>query len=110
MTYPLNGRLVRPFLFGAFLCAMPIVGSSQGVVCSDGFGSFDATSASGVAVTVGAPKESGLARRACQAKLSWDNQKMQVEPGAWQVDIDLMGVDLGLGPRVKLRIRKSIRS
>jgi len=100
MTYPLNGRLVRPFLFGAFLCAMPIVGSSQRVVCSDGFGSFDATSASGVAVSVGPPKESGLARRACQAKLSWDNQKMQVEPGAWQVDIDLMGVDLGLGPRV----------
>jgi hypothetical protein len=53
-----------------------------------------------VAVSVGAPKESGLARRACQAKLNWDNQKMQVEPGAWQVDVDLMGVDLGLGPRV----------
>jgi hypothetical protein len=63
MTYPLNGRLVRTFLFGAFLCAIPIAGSSQRVVCSDGFGSFDATSASGVAVSVGALKESGLARR-----------------------------------------------
>jgi hypothetical protein len=100
MRYPLNGRLVRTCLVGAFLCATPIAGSSQRVVCSDGFGSFDATSASGVAVSVGAPKESGLARRACQAKLNWDNQKMQVEPGAWQVDVDLMGVDLGLGPRV----------
>jgi hypothetical protein len=100
MAYPRTGRLVRTFLFGAFLCAIPMVGISQRVVCSDGFGSFNGTSASGVAVSVGASKESGFARRACQAKLSWDNQKMQVEPGAWQVDIDLMGVDLGLGPRV----------
>jgi hypothetical protein len=100
MTYLLNGRLVRTFLFGAFLCAIPIPGSSQRVVCSDGFGSFNATSASGVAISVGAPKENGLARRDCQAKLHWDDQNMQVERGAWQVDIDLMGVDLGLGPPV----------
>jgi hypothetical protein len=78
------------------------------VVCSAGFGSFDSNSTTGVAVSVGALKETGIARRACQAKLSWDNQELLLVPEGWQVDVDLMNVDLGFGSLVAaLQIKES---
>jgi len=78
------------------------------VVCSAGFGSFHSNSTTGVAVSVGALKETGIARRACQAKLRWDNQELLLVPEAWQVDVDLMNVDLGFGsPVAALQIKES---
>jgi hypothetical protein len=107
MKYPLDRRLVRVLLFAAFVCATPLF-RGQNVVCSAGFGSFDATSTSGVAVSVGPLKQSGLAKRACQAQLSWDNQELAIAPGAAQVDVDLMDVDLGFGsPVVALQVKES---
>lgn len=95
-------------LFAPFLCAPPLLCKGQDVVCSAGFGSFDSNSTTGVAVSVGALKETELARRACQAKLSWDNQELLLVPEAWQVDVDLMNVDLGLGSLVAaLQIKES---
>ena len=78
------------------------------MVCSDGFGSFEAKSPGDVTVSVGAAKTAGFAQRVCQAKLSWGEQELLVEPSAWQVDVDVMDVDLGLGsPVVALQIKKS---
>jgi hypothetical protein len=95
-------------LFAPFLSALPLLCIGQDVVCSAGFGSFDSKSTTGVAVAVGALKETGIARRACQAKLSWDNQELMLVPEAWQVDVDLMNVDLGFGsPVAALQIKES---
>lgn len=78
------------------------------MVCSAGFGNFDATSATGVALSVGALKEEGFSRRVCEAKLTWDKRALVVEGRAWQVDVDLMGADLGFGsPVAALQIRKA---
>ena len=73
---------------------------NQQVVCSGGFGSFDAESTTGLTVSVGAARNGEFAARACQAKLSWDKQDLLVEPVAWKVDVDAMGVDLGVGSLV----------
>ena len=73
---------------------------TQQVVCSGGFGSFDAESTTGLTVSVGAARNGEFAARACQAKLSWDKQDLLVQPVAWKVDVDAMGVDLGLGSLV----------
>ena len=100
MPYWINCRLVRMLLSALFLSALPLLCRGQDVVCSAGFGSFDSNSTTGVAVSVGALKGTGLARPACQAKLSWDNQELPLAPEAWQVDVDLMNVDLGFGPPV----------
>jgi hypothetical protein len=106
MKYPLNRRLLRVLLFAAFVCATPLI-RGQNVVCSAGFGSFDANSTTGVALLVGPQKQqTGLANRVCQAKLSWDNQDLLPAPEAWQVDVDLMEADLGFGsPVVALQIK-----
>jgi hypothetical protein len=110
VTHPLNGPLARALQFSAFFCFTCIVCRSQAhdVVCSNGFGSFDAKSPGGVTVSVGAIKNAELAQRACQAKFTWGDQDLLVEPRASQVDVDVMGVDLGVGPQVvALQIKKS---
>lgn len=73
---------------------------TQQVVCSGGFGSFHAESTTGLTVSVGAARNGEFAARACQARLSWDKQDLLVEPNAWKVDVDAMGVDLGVGSLV----------
>jgi hypothetical protein len=62
-----------------------------------------------VTVSVGPLKQqTGLADRACQAKLSWNSQELLLAPDAWQVDVDLMGVDLGFrAPVVAIQTKKT---
>lgn len=83
-------------------CVIADVHSSpaQDAVCSGGFGSFTARFATGVTVSVGAKRNAKFAGRTCVAKLDWDKQDLLVEPDAWQVDVDAMGIDLGLGSPV----------
>ena len=91
-------------------CAVAMVGSieAQDVVCSGGFGSFKSTFATGVTVSVDARRNADFAGRVCEAKLNWADKDLMVEPKAWQVDVDAMGIDLGLGtPVVAFQIRKS---
>jgi hypothetical protein len=76
------------------------ISHAQDVVCSAGFGSFNATFATGVIVSVGAKHSGQFAGRSCQATLHWNKQNLVVEPDAWQVDVDAVGVDLGLGSPV----------
>lgn len=101
---------VSAFLSSIFFCVVSTFCSGQihNIVCSDGFGKFESKFASGVTVRVGAAKNSQLARRVCEARLSWDKEDLVVEPEASQVDIDVLGVDLGLGtPVVAFQMRKS---
>jgi hypothetical protein len=93
-----------------FFCLAAIAGSgaAQDVVCSGGFGSFKSTFATGVTVSVDARRNTEFAGRICEAKLNWAQKDLLVEPKAWQVDVDAMGIDLGLGaPVVAFQIRKS---
>lgn len=49
-----------------------------------------------------------FASRACEATLRWGRNELSVVPEASQVDIDVMGADLGLGaPVVAFQIRNS---
>lgn len=83
-------RLARAFLFALLLSALSTLSKAQdGVVCSAGFGSFDAISTTGVTLSVGALQQpNGFAKRACQATLSWNKQELVIAPKAWQVDVD----------------------
>jgi len=109
MTRLLKGYLVGILLLAFLLSALSSLSTAQDVVCSDGFGSFYAGSATGVALTVGPPKQqSGLADRACQAKLSWNNQELMLAPDEWQVDVDLAEADLGFGaPVVAIQTKRT---
>jgi hypothetical protein len=81
---------------------------NRDVVCRDGDGGFQAVSPTGVKVRVGPPVTDGLAARACEATLSWGDQKLEVVAAAAEVDIDAFGVDLGLGaPVIALQVKKS---
>jgi hypothetical protein len=109
MLRPLNSQLAWKWLLLSF-CGVGTVGSTlaQDVVCSGGFGSFESTFATGVTVSVDARRNADFAGRVCEAKLNWADKDLTVEPKAWQVDVDAMGIDLGLGaPVVAFQIRKS---
>jgi hypothetical protein len=109
MLRPLNSQLASKWMLLSF-CLVGMVGSleAQDVVCSGGFGNFKSTSASGVTVSVDARRNTEFAGRACEAKLNWGKTDLLVEPKAWQVDVDAMGIDLGLGaPVVAFQIRKN---
>jgi hypothetical protein len=104
-----NRQLARKWMLLA-LCLMGLPGSlkAQNVVCSGGFGNFKATTASGVIVSVDARRNTEFAGRVCEAKLHWGKTELLVEPKAWEVDVDAMSIDLGLGaPLVAFQIRKS---
>jgi hypothetical protein len=110
MKNPLNRRRLRIFEFSIFFCVISTLCRSQshGVVCSDGFGSFNFKSTTGVTVSVGAAKNGEFAQRDCKAEFTWNQQNLMVEPDAWQVDVDLMDADLGLGaPVVALQVKRS---
>ncbi len=109
MTFPGNPSL--KYLSVAILfCAAPVAfaDGAQDVVCSGGFGSFHFRFGTGVTVSVGAQRHAGFAAHACEARLEWEKQNLVAESGAWQVDIDALGADLGLGsPVVAFQIRKT---
>jgi hypothetical protein len=59
-------------------------------------------------VRVGATRNGGLATRACGATLSWDKRDLLVVSEASQVDIDVLGGDLGLDtPVVAFQVKRS---
>ncbi len=92
------------------LLATPVVTHAQvrPSLCSDGFGEFHTSFFSGVKVTVGASRKEGFATRACAATLEWGKDSLPVVPEAAAVDIDALGVDLGLdSPIVALQVKNS---
>ena len=82
---------------------------SQKVVCEDGFGRFETSFVTGVSVTVGAARTGALAKRSCSASLSWEGHELAVADDVSQVDIDVLGADLGLRSRrvVAFQVKKS---
>jgi hypothetical protein len=90
------------------MCGARCLAQEHEVVCSDGGGSFQAKSLSGVSVKVGATRNGGLAVRACEATLTWDKQVVTVATSAAQLDVDAFGVDLGLGvPVAAFQVKNS---
>lgn len=78
------------------------------VLCHEGSGAFESVFHTGVKVRVGAAKDGGLATRACEAAVSWDQHNQLVVTGASQLDVDAFGVDLGVGvPVVTFQVKKS---
>jgi hypothetical protein len=75
-------------------------GQTRDVVCDAGYGSFETTFDTGVSVVVAAPQSGGFAERSCNASLFWDGQQLRVAEEAAQVDIDVLGADLGFGAAV----------
>lgn len=106
MSNPSTRHLAGILLFAAICCGLPTrcpgqaPGQSHEVLCSNGFGSYDSAFSTGVTVYVGAIRKGGFAQRACEAAFRWGRQDLVIEPKAFQVDIDVLGVDLGLGSPV----------
>ena len=73
------------------------VARSQDAVCDRGEGQFERSFSTGVTVRVGAVANGGFATRACEAVLSWGSERVLAVPTAAQVDIDVLGGDLGFG-------------
>ena len=71
-------------------------GQSQHVLCDRGSGSLD-TSFAEVRVHVGAVKSGAFATRVCETTLHWRHHEEVVVERAEQVDIDVLGADLGMG-------------
>lgn len=67
------------------------------VLCVQGNGSFAASFQTGVSVKVRAAKAGALSTRACEATLDWNQGSLLVATNASQIDLDVFGVDLGLG-------------
>lgn len=81
---------------------------AQRYLCSDGFGSFSSEFSTGITVTVGPAKNDGFATHSCGASLRWGKHVVPVVTGAYRVDIDVMGADLGLGvPVVAFQIKRT---
>ena len=102
--------IFRALLLFAFFYAAcgSCCGQAEGALCSAGSGQFVSKFDTGVTVTVGAEKNEGFATRACEAALSWKKTSLTVVRDAWQVDIDLLGADLGQGgPVAAFQIQKS---
>jgi hypothetical protein len=80
---------------------------SQYVLCERGQGRFESSFA-GVNVAVGATKSGGFSQHSCAASLAWAGHELPVATEAAQVDIDVLGADLGLDtPVVAFQVRKS---
>jgi hypothetical protein len=87
---------------GSILCHAQLHES----LCSRGYGEFETTFISGVKVTVGPSRKEKLATRVCSATLSRSNEQMSIVPKAAMVDIDALGIDLGLGsPIVAFQVK-----
>jgi hypothetical protein len=83
-------------LFTLAVCSSAWAQSPQ-PVCDRGLGHFEETYLTGVTVRVVPVKNGGFATRACQAALRWGTEQTIVVPTAAQVDIDVLGADLGFG-------------
>jgi hypothetical protein len=81
--------------YGAVVC----FAQTDDVLCRGGNGKFEA-SFHQVKVHVGAARSGGLATRTCEASLTSDGQDVTVASGAWEIDLDAFGVDLGIGGSV----------
>src|SRR5579871_1423156 len=103
-------RVAASAAFLSFLFSAASVCHAQvdAVVCSAGTGNFETTFRTGIKVDVGPARRDGLAVRMCHGTLSWDKNSLVVAPSAFEVDIDALGVDMGLGaPVVSFQVKQA---
>ena len=109
-------KLHRPFhrtslslgMLLVLTCGIRSLAQEREVLCSNGDGSFQAESASGITVKVAAAKVGGLSTRACEATLRWDKQNLTIATNATEFDVDAFGIDLGLGvPVAAFQVKNS---
>jgi len=77
--------------------AYPALAQDQQALCDRGDGHFTAQLKEGAGVTVGPVAEGGFASRACKASLTWKGEPVLEVATAGQIDLDIMGADLGFG-------------
>lgn len=79
----------------------------QQAVCDSGEGHFEAALKDGAGVKVGPAASGAFAARTCSAKLMWKGETILDAAKAGQIDVDVMGANLGFGvPVVALEIRQ----
>jgi hypothetical protein len=79
---------------------------TQQVVCADGNGRYETQMDTGVTVRVGPALHNGFAGRTCSATLFWGHDQLTAVPSTAQIDIDVLGADLGFGmPVVAFQVR-----
>jgi hypothetical protein len=103
-------NVCRIALVTILFCLIGVVGrtEAQETVCNNGYGRFETRFPTGVSVLVGAGRSGGFATRMCEAILSWNHNRLAAVPTAPQVDIDVLGADLGLDvPVVTFQVRKA---
>ena len=94
------------------LCAPGICqAQSDDALCRAGSGNFAAefrTRHVNASVHIGATKVDGFGTRTCEATLTSGDQKVVVATGAWSVDLDTLGAELGAGaPVATFQVKKS---
>ena len=100
----------RRALLAILFCLVGIAGPTraQEAVCNNGNGHFETQFPTGVTVRVGPGQSGAFATRTCEAILSWNNEQLVAVANTPQVDIDVLGADLGLGvPVVAFQVRKA---
>jgi hypothetical protein len=102
-------HLQAGILLAGLLFALSSHAQERRILCNEGLGSFSTEFKSGVTVKVGASKRNGtFASRTCDATFSWGKNEIPVVRGALQVDIDVLGADLGFGvPVIAFQVRDS---
>ena len=99
-------RLAWLLILGLFLGAGQA--RAYDVLCRNGNTAFEAYFHTGVQVNVGPPTRAALAVRTCRAVLSWGDEQLVVAEDAAEIDLDVFGVDPGIGhPVAAFQIKKS---
>jgi hypothetical protein len=81
---------------------------AQNPVCSGGYGQFQSTFETGISVTVDAVHSGSFATKSCEAVLSRAGHRTSAVPSAGEIDIDVLGADLGFGvPVIALDVRET---
>jgi len=88
------------------LCGLPTILQGQeqsaghSVVCDNGDGKFEARFGTEITVYAGASMSGDFEKRSCGATITWNKQVMTVASDLPEVDIDALGIDVGLGAPV----------
>lgn len=94
-------ELGKVFAAVAILCGLPAIlqGQTTGhsVVCNRGDGKFQAQFGTEITVYAGPSMSGDFERRSCDATIIWNKQVITVASDLPQVDIDALGIDVGLG-------------
>lgn len=107
---PVSPLLIAKLAFLAFFCAAATLchAQSDSVVCAHGSGGFAVVLPTGISVGVGPARKDGLATRMCQATVGWGNRTIAVADAAAEVDVDALGIDLGVKtPVVTFQVKRN---